>query len=356
MIVWGGSDFLVDPTSGPAGAGNFSDGAAYDPATRTWRDIADPPYKVQYSEGGETTPLTTPAVWTGEEMLIFGYGRDLGRAAGPLGYDPRTDRWRELATPPTGLSLASPSVVWTGSRVLVYGGVINQVDETGAPLNLPGDAASYDPTTDSWRTLAPFPLGPRGGASVTWTGNEMIVWGGQDPALPGALADGAAYDAGTDSWRMLPASPLVGRTGQGAAWTGQELIIWGGSTNPSTSVADGAAYDPRANTWRALSASPLAPSEPTAITWTGAELLVVGGRARGIVGPDNRYGTFVGGTAVYDPKADAWSRLPAPPAVACTGQTSVWTGSSIILWGGRAKCTGPAGPATNAGISLHLQR
>ena len=54
---------------------------------------------------------------------------------------------------------------------------------------------SWDPLTDTWTELAPPPLAHRWGAAVSWTGNELIMWGGSSFGGMGGptFADGAAF-------------------------------------------------------------------------------------------------------------------------------------------------------------------
>jgi hypothetical protein len=81
----------------------------------TWRPLAaDPLPPVTWYEG---TPGSNSSVWTGEEVLVFtgAVGPDLERPT-VLGYDPATDRWRELGAAPEGGY--HPTLLWTGEVVL----------------------------------------------------------------------------------------------------------------------------------------------------------------------------------------------------------------------------------------------
>ena len=73
--------------------------------------------------------------------------------------------------------------------------------------------------------------------------------------------------------------PLTPRTGHSVIWTGEEVIVWGGESfdDPGTPFSDGAAFDPVDNTWRLTAESPLSPRTSHAAAWTGAEMLIVGG-------------------------------------------------------------------------------
>jgi hypothetical protein len=136
---------------------------------------------------------------------------------------------------------------------------------------------AYDPTTDSWRELATPPIERRQQAASVWTGTEWIVWGGTTGDKE--FDDGAAYDPTSDTWRPLPDSPLSPRRVRGV-WTGAELIVVAGSTggepvtgNGEFAHDDGAAYDPATGTWRALTSGPAHPGFVP--MWTGSQLITI---------------------------------------------------------------------------------
>src|SRR5437660_12331793 len=65
--------------------------------------------------------------------------------------------------------------------------------------------------------------------SAVWTGSEMIVWGGVD--VSGYFNTGGRYHPTTDSWTAtsLTNAPAA-RQYHTAVWTGSEMIVWGGDT------------------------------------------------------------------------------------------------------------------------------
>ena len=97
---------------------------------------------------------------------------------------------------------------------------------SGGYLNTGG---RYNPSTDSW-TATSTTNAPAGRASHTavWTGSEMIVWGGVRSAA-GYLNTGGRYNPSTDSWTATSTTNApAGRYGHTAVWTGSEMIVWGG--------------------------------------------------------------------------------------------------------------------------------
>ena len=141
IVVWTGSEVVVWGGEKPSEGAWHADGAAFNPATGTWRELADSPLASRSEH---------VAVWTGEEVLIC-CGRIVGSGVSAGAYDPEADQWREISAPP--ISSAFAEAVWTGEEMLVFGGVGG-----GGTSNLVG-AAAFKPVTDSWRRLADLPYG-----------------------------------------------------------------------------------------------------------------------------------------------------------------------------------------------------
>ena len=89
-------------------------------------------------------------------------------------------------SPPSGLA-AEYLGAGAGDRVLAMAG-------RWAFDSAPPQAMSWEPTTGTWTELAPPPLAHRLDAAVAWTGDELLVWGGESTGGFGGpgLADGAA--------------------------------------------------------------------------------------------------------------------------------------------------------------------
>ncbi|MDA8392919.1 MAG: hypothetical protein M0Z87_09025 [Actinomycetota bacterium] len=173
------------------------------------------------------------------------------------------------------------------------------------------DAAQL--TAGHWSALPAAPIAPRQGASVVWTGTDMIVWGGASGAHGNHLhADGAAYDPTTRTWHLLPPAPLSPRSSQAGVWTGHELVIWGGYTHIGgsafTVTSSGAAYDPTTNRWRTLPPAPLSPRANALAVWTGTSVLLLGGHPALVTAGNRGFGDG----ALYDPSTGRWTHLAGP--------------------------------------------
>ncbi len=158
-----------------------------------------------------------------------------------------------------------------------------------------------------WTRLPPAPISGRTDAAITWTGAEMLIWGGSRPDQTVA-ADGAAYNPRTGGWRSLPPTPLQARSGVSNVWAGSTWFIWGGFIASGSSRAiDGATYTPATNTWRLLPPSPITIPDPQVQTvWTGTRVVMVASPAIDASPAVDASSSLVQ-TASYDPTTNAWS-------------------------------------------------
>jgi N-acetylneuraminic acid mutarotase len=270
MIVWGGNDYSE-------WSGKLASGGRYDPAADRWRAL--PP--------AELSPRDDPrAVWTGSEMIVWG-GRDTSDVTDTgARYSPRRDRWRPVTTNGAPQPREDHTAVWTGSEMIVWGGW------NGDDLrrNYALDGRRYDPRTDTWRAMSDVgaPEAREDHAAV-WTGSEMIVWGGVRREGPdGArrqIATGGRYSPATDTWRPLAVDDAPSPREDGVVvWTGKDLLVWGGLVG-DVPLGDGGRYVAAADRWCGIAGngSPGARRDPAGV-WTGRDLVVWGGG-----GPDNDF-------------------------------------------------------------------
>ena len=257
LVVLGGARTQPSYTSSYMPPPAESDVAAYNPATRTWRALPEPPIALA---------LKRVAVWTGSQVVAVGQAPARGLPVAAA-LDLATGTWTTLPEPPIGLYPA-PVGVWTGASnaamgeagtgvVLVWGG------QPGGP------AATYDPQSDSWRELAPAPedLRPFNFPVALWAGGRMLVigrtFGSTTPTALSVTANG--------TWWRLPRSPLSWATRYQAAWTGDAIYLIGGRAD-----LPGAQFD-AFGIWRELAPGPVGPITGHTSTWTGSQLLLVGG-------------------------------------------------------------------------------
>src|SRR5438309_3817687 len=127
-------------------------------------------------------------------MIVWG-GYNSGSSLNTGGrYNPCTDSWTATNTTNAPAARRYHTAVWTGSDVIVWGGV------GSGPIAL-NSGGRYNPSSDSWTatSTSSAPAG-RFQHSAVWTGSEMIVWGGNAGQFGGLLNTGGRYNPGTDSW------------------------------------------------------------------------------------------------------------------------------------------------------------
>ncbi|HYS05151.1 MAG TPA: MopE-related protein [Candidatus Dormibacteraeota bacterium] len=310
--VWTGSEMVVW-----GGWPSLDTGGRYDPITNTWTPTSRPPMlqgRVLHS-----------AVWTGTEMIVYGGRNGTVDLSDGGRYDPKSDSWRLIAG---FFGRSYHTAVWTGSRMIVWGGIYYN--------NYLNNGALYDPVHDAW-TQTTTTVGapdPRIQHSAVWAGDRMIIWGGLAQTSPTSFQyvnTGGAYDPSTDRWSSVSTTGAPSaRTGHVAVWTGNLMVVWGGDLAQSLYPNRGGRYDPLTDHWTPVSQSyPDARGGHTAV-WTGRHMIVWGGFQEGPFGSV----TTVTGSR-YDPVTDTWSptsltNAPSPR----TYNTAVWTGSRMVVWGG----------------------
>ncbi len=260
MIVWGANTKL-----------DGSGGGIYDPETDEWREI---------SHVGEPSPrIASSAVWTGREMIVWGGSTGLctgltGSCSDGGRYDPASNTWMALSTVDAPAPRFAHRAIFTGTEMIVWAGRnSNRLSEP--PV---GGGGIYSVREDRWRpmTAAGEPA-LRDYPSVVWTGKEMIVWGGLVQGGHLVRNDGGRYDPVANRWTgMSIPGDLPGRYYHVAVWTGQEMIIWGGDYRDPR----GFRYDPVRDQWTQMSTYGAPPPRAWAgVVFTGQEVVIWGGTA-----------------------------------------------------------------------------
>ena len=261
------------------------------------------------------------AVWSGTEMIVWG-----GKLAAVLNsggrYNPVSNSWSATTTTSAPTIRQQQSAIWSGTKMIVWGGC----DATCSGVDY-NDGGVYDPTTDSWTaTTSTGAPAVRRGQTVAWTGTKMIVWGGASAAST-ALDSGGQYNPTTDAWTATTSTnaPLA-RYFHSAVWTDTEMIIWGGNTGANSN--SGGRYVPGTDTWTATTTtSAPAVRVSHSATWTGTKMVVWGGTIGGASNFND------GGQ--YNPTTDSWTATTTTSApVGTSSHTAVWTGTKVIVWGG----------------------
>ncbi|HEX4825347.1 MAG TPA: MopE-related protein [Candidatus Polarisedimenticolaceae bacterium] len=321
--VWTGTEMIIWGGS-TYFAIDLQSGGRYNPLTDTW-------IPTSMADGVPVSVENATVVWTGSEMIVWGglYDDPVAGATymnSGARYSPATDSWQPVSTGSnTPTERHRHTAVWTGTEMIVWGGYVYDPYYGNVYLNTGG---RYDPATDTWQPVSNGPNTPssRYRHTAVWTGREMIVWGGDHVGTP--LNTGGKYDPSNDTWTPTSTGtnvPFV-REYHTAVWTGNRMIVWGGNGFSGNPTNTGGLYDPVSNTWQPTSTGagvPPGSSSHTAI-WSGSAMILWGGDVGG--------GTSAG--AIYDPVGNTWRATAVNPLGARTSHTAVWTGTEMVVWGG----------------------
>ncbi len=189
-----------------------------------------------------------------------------------------SESWVETRTAGAPQRREDHTAIWTGSRMLVWGGSVL------APFPFTKTGGQYDPVSDSWTAITTMGApDARYRHTAVWTGSRMLVWGGEGGSGATRLNTGSQYDPATDSWSaMTTTGAPSARSNHTAIWTGSRMLVWGGDSGVVENT--GALYDPGTDSWTAIATTgaPAARSRHTSI-WTGSRMLVWAGSSGGAV-------------------------------------------------------------------------
>jgi N-acetylneuraminic acid mutarotase len=252
MLVFGGYTDSHELYRGAYADACVGSGGAYNPAADAWRPISP--------RGAPSPRFHQAALWTGNWMIIWG-GCDAREALndGAI-YDPASDTWTPINTYGAPTPRVEALTVWTGREMIVWGGT----SRDGRVVY--NDGARYNPMSGQWAAISTngAPIG-RTAANAVWTGSRMMFWGGINDQLAGTgylpqtvgilppsaqgtnepqmarlvgqtdgynrsryLDSGAVYDPATDSWTALAGGDVPSARLTTSVWTGNGLLIFGG--------------------------------------------------------------------------------------------------------------------------------
>lgn len=184
---------------------------------------------------------------------------------------------------------------------------------------------------DRWESLPPGAPAGRLGATAVSSGDHVYIWGGE--VSTGQLKTGLIYNLATKTWTaMADNSPLTGRHAHSAVLAGAKMYIFGGGianggSAPPTS--DGASYDITTGEWSTVFNMPLSPRWGHAAVWTGSKIILWGGKS----GP-NAIDHYSDGV-IFDPVTRAFQPMSNQNAPSARAHAAVvWTGTKMIVWGG----------------------
>lgn len=249
IVVVGGWEFLCPPGADCAGPTEapFTDGAAFDPSTETWRQIADAPAAFH----GERAAVAAGSIFVLVECESGYTGID-GEPAEDrcpqsdqpgllLEYDPSADTWAQLPGPPSDQQHAIEAV---GDSIIAFA----SSEERGEQQEW-----RFDLTTATWTELPDDPLPLMYDRSIVSTdgGRSALLFGANAETGPSSEPSeevnlAARLELDTMTWKGLPPSPSRGYR----AWGVDDAVVlephFGGS---------GGLFEPASSTWSALTSA-----------------------------------------------------------------------------------------------------
>lgn len=148
--------------------------------------------------------------------------------------------WQSTTTTGAPSARIDHTAVWTGSRMLVWGGQAPDISGAGLiPFNTGGQ---YDPATDSWTAMTSAGSPDlRSGHTALSAGKRMLIWGGSGEQS--ILNTGGRYDATLNSWAgMTTTGAPSARLSQTGVWTGTRMVVWGGGSDSNSAANTGGQY------------------------------------------------------------------------------------------------------------------
>lgn len=183
----------------------------YDPATDQWSEV-----------GRMDIPRAASAVGVMGHLIYVAGGeaaQDSGTAFAV--FNTQTGRWAGLPKLPETRTHLAGGVV--NGKFYAIGGRIGRIN------TVRGDVFEYDPATNQWTRKAPMPT-PRGGIAAAVVNGRILVFGGEGPSgRPEATYEEVEeYDPTTDTWRALAPMPTPRHGFYGAATGDGRVFLPGG--------------------------------------------------------------------------------------------------------------------------------
>lgn len=282
----------------------------YDPATGTWRRIADMPVQVTHA----------PAVVVDSEIWLV--GGFVGNHPGPSTsdvwiYSTAANTWRRGASLPQRRGAGGAGLV--GRTIYAFGGVDRAAGSNEYIDEAEHWALDLDAPNRGWQRRADLPLPRNHLGSGALDGAVYAVSGqlGGDEAS-GNRREVHRYDPPTDRWTRVADLPVPrGHTTASVFPFQGRLVVMGGTRNGNTPAPDVHAYDPGTNRWQALPSMPAGRKTPVAGVING-RFVVSTGSGGGPTTTTWSGNARVALSAQVSARPSATSRVAAAASLSCS--------------------------------------
>ncbi len=342
--VWTGTELLVIGGFRTDGT-PLGDGAAYSPATNTWRPIAPMP-AIEARTQDPALRLTPLVAMVDDEAMVVAPTGSSGFGWTILAYRPATDSWRVVERNEFERQSDDSLVQTEGSAPLDWPSAIEgwqgKLVAAGTTSRDPGAGwAVLDAATGAWSDYRTIPASQDAYGVVGGRVDAFVV----DDRYFVALGSGATFgDAGalidlTTGRASVVPFPGTGDDA-GFYWSidrsGTAVGVALSAASPGALRPVSYRFDAPTGGWETLDAPPPGMGSDQ---WQPALVDVPGGHV--LFGGLDFPGALIGGldphpvAAVADDRVTRWSSLPDPPIdPERIDPVLVWTGSEVLVWGG----------------------
>lgn len=258
-------------------------------------------------------------------------------------------RWRAGAALLAAAGAASVGVALSGGG---GGGATAQAPAQPAWPSAGGPTAAAALAHDRWRILSRSPVGAPAGASVVWTGRQLIVLGGGgDPTPHHDRRAAAAYDPASGRWdRIAPVPSRVWADAAQTVWTGSRLFVIGGGGRSAAAPLSAGLYDPSSNRWTLTAPAPvwLSNADLAAAVWWRGRVMIAA-----LTGSPRHRAARV---LAYALRTNRWTLLPVRvrPGHLPDALTMIASRRGVLLWSlwSRDHSLGAGGFAIRSGVDV----
>ena len=311
-VVWTGREMIAWGINYPSRFTPPTDGAAYNPTTRTWRKLSPAP---------DGLAGFTHAAWTGDRVVIVVEPTSDRATTAAATYDPDTDTW-ELLPPGPITNFGRSSSAWTGDELVIVN------SDPYRDYATPGVVA-LNPSTGRWRELTG--LDGYSGLEVTgtlWDGNELLIGGRlacPEPSCVEARPIVIAFDPIVDRAREIALPPTVANrqdsTASPEAATDHDALF-SFSTQINSDPSDLFRYDIATGTWSSV------PQQECLTDEFFKQATLVGPSGA----PFHLWACGANGLLRYDAAHGRFQKFGGPGPFMIQYARGVWTGRDLILW------------------------
>ena len=205
----------------------------YDPKTQSWSQVAPLPAPRHH-----TTAVSTH----GKIYVIGGFSSGMWTPVNTVyAYDAAENKWTEQTPMPTERGALAAGVI--DGKIYAVGGALKKLFR----LRDSNANEAYDPTTNTWKQLAPIPT-PRDHLTVSVANGLLFAIGGRvNVNYNQNLDTNEVYDPISNQWKTRAPLPTA-RSGITSQTINGKIYVFGGESGEGT-FNENEAYDPKTNQW-----------------------------------------------------------------------------------------------------------